>query len=406
MTFVSGLKIMKILRDDMARNKLTITQINASQKMLLGDGDGLYLRRSKSGTRSWIFVYFRDGKRREIGLGSFNSGTMPVGLVAARRKADVVRQQLVDGIDPLEEKRKVASIPTFGDVADDYIEAQKAGWSNDKHQYQWSQTLGDAYCASIRPRAVNLIGVDDIVGVLEPVWIDKAETATRLRMRLEKVLEYARVKGWRTGENPARWKGHLDHLLPSRTRQVKHHAAVAYANVPDVMAKLTALDGVGAEALRLTILTASRSGEVFGARWEEIDLDKKVWKIPAERMKAREQHSVPLSDAAVAIIKHRLEVKSCDYVFPGQDLKTPISNMTMMKALKKVATGVTVHGMRSAFRDWAGDMTSHPREIAEAALAHKVGNAVEQAYRRSDALAKRRALMDDWAAFCGSTANA
>lgn len=400
MTFVSGLKIMKILRDEMARNKLTVTQINASQKMLLGDGDGLYLRRSKSGTRSWIFVYFKDGKRREIGLGSFNSGTAPVGLVAARRKAEVIRQQLVDGIDPLEEKRKVASIPTFGDVADDYIEAQKAGWSNEKHEYQWSQTLGDAYCASIRPRAVNLIGVDDIVGVLEPIWIDKAETATRLRMRLEKVLDYARVKGWRDGENPARWKGHLDHLLPTRNRTKKHHAALPYSSVPKAMTDLLAVDGVGAQALRFTILTACRSGEVIGARWEEFDDEFKVWTVPAARMKARKEHRVPLSDEAAQIIKARKEVMSGEYVFPGTDLKKPISNMTMGKSLSKVAAGVTVHGMRSAFRDWAGDCTSYPREVAEAALAHKVGDAVEQAYRRSDALEKRRALMVDWADYC------
>ncbi|SMQ65954.1 Integrase [Devosia lucknowensis] len=386
----------------MARNKLTVTQINASTKTLLGDGDGLYLRRSKSGTRSWIFVYHWQGKRRELGLGSYNSGTAPVGLVAARKRADDVRAQLTDGIDPMAEKRKVAAIPTFGKAADDYIAGQKAGWSNSKHGWQWEQTLGDAYCSSIRNKSVAEIGVDDIVGVLEPIWLEKAETATRLRMRLEKVLDFAKVKGWRSGDNPAVRSGNLIHLLPTRTRQVKHHAALAYADVPGVMAKLTDLDGVGAEALRFTILTASRSAEVFGARWDEFDFDKKVWIIPPERMKARQQHTVPLSDAAVAILKIRLEKKSCDFVFPGQDLKTPISNMTMGKSLKKVAAGVTVHGMRSAFRDWAGDMTNHPREIAEAALAHKVGNAVEQAYRRSDALEKRRALMVDWANFCTS----
>ncbi len=384
----------------MARNKLTVTQINSSQKVLLGDGDGLYLRRSKSGTRSWVFIYHFGGKRKELGLGSYNSGTAPVSLSVARRKADEVRVMLADGIDPMAEKKKAAAIPSFGKVADDYIEAQKAGWSNDKHAYQWEQTLGDAYCSSIRNKSVAEISVDDVVAVLEPIWLEKAETATRLRMRIEKVLAYAKVKGWRQGENPAVLKDNLDHLLPARDRAKTHHAALPYAEVPTVFAGLGAVDGVGAQALKFTILTASRSGEVFGARWEEFDPEFKVWTVPATRMKARKEHRVPLSDEAAQIIKARKEVMSGEYVFPGVDLNKPISNMTMAKALKKVASGVTVHGMRSAFRDWAGDCTSYPREVAEAALAHKVGDAVEQAYRRSDALEKRRALMVDWADYC------
>lgn len=380
----------------MARNKLTVTKINSSDKVLLGDGDGLYLRRSKSGTRSWIFVYHWEGRRKEMGLGSFNSGVAPVGLVAARKRADVVRAQLADGVDPLAEKRKSASIPTFGQVADDYIAAQKAGWSNEKHAYQWEQTLGDAYCSTLRPKAVNLITVEDVVGVLEPIWLEKAETATRLRMRLEKVLDFAKVKGWRAGDNPAVRKGNLDHLLPQRTATKGHHSALAYKDVPKTIAALIDVSGVGAQALRFTILTAARSNETFGAKWEEFDLDNALWTVPAERMKARKEHRVPLSKAALQIIRDRMAVRSCEYVFPGQDLKRPISNMTMAKSLKKVATGVTVHGMRSAFRDWAGDMTAYPREVAEAALAHAVGDATEAAYRRSDALAKRRALMEDW----------
>lgn len=384
----------------MARNKLTVTQINSSSKTLLGDGDGLYLRRSKSGTRSWVFVYFWGGKRREIGLGSYNSGTAPIGLPAARKRADAVRALLTDGVDPIAEKRKASSTPTFGQVADDYIKAQKAGWSNEKHAYQWEQTLGDAYCSTLRPKAIDKIGVEDVLAVLRPIWQEKAETATRLRMRLEKVLDFARVKGWREGENPARWKGNLDHLLPARDKAVKHHAAVGYEEVPKVMAALAEAPGVGAQALRFTVLTASRSGETIGARWDEIDLDAALWIVPAERMKGRREHRVPLPQAAVGILRERLAVRSSDFVFPGSDLKRPISNMTMTKALKQVVTGKTVHGFRSSFRDWAGDCTSHPREVAEAALAHAIGDATEAAYRRSDALAKRRSLMEDWEKFC------
>lgn len=393
----------------MARNKLRDTQVKAASKPgKLGDGDGLYLYVSKAGTKSWVFVYIRNSKRREMGLGPYGSGTGHVSLTGARVKADEVRTILGRGGDPfteMAERQASAKGSTFAECAALFLAGKRDTFRNDKHKDQWAMTLGDAYCSSIRGMAVSAIATEHVVAVLEPIWVDKHETASRLRGRIERVLDYARVEGLRTGENPARWKGHLEHRLPKPEQKLKrgHHAAMPFADLPAFMAKLRKQTGAGAAALAFTILTAARTGETIGARWDEIDLAAKVWTVPAERMKANRLHRVPLSSAAVGVLSAMQAVRQSEFVFAGAKRGRPISNMTMAKALSTGgAEAFTVHGMRSAFRDWVHESTNFPGELAEAALAHIVGDETERAYRRGDALAKRRKLMDSWASFCGS----
>lgn len=392
----------------MARNKLTVTQVKAATKPgKLGDGDGLYLYTSPAGGRSWVFVFIRAGRRREMGLGPFGSGTGQVSLAAARSKADEIREILGRGGDPFKEmaERKArAQRKTFGECADAFFENQKASFRNEKHRDQWKMTLGDAYCAKIRSLPVDAVTTEDVVGVLEPHWLDKHETASRLRGRIERVLDYARVEGLRDGENPARWKGHLEHRLPKPEQRRKrgHHAAMPFKDVPAFMKLVRATTGIGARALEFTILTAARTGETMGATWGEIDFDAKVWTVPPVRMKAGREHRVPLPEDAMAVLQDLYAKRQGEFVFPGRSGKKPISNMTMGKVLTTLkADDYTVHGFRSSFRDWAGEHTEFPREIAEAALAHVVGDEVERAYRRGDALEKRRKLMTAWADFCG-----
>jgi integrase len=263
------------------------------------------------------------------------------------------------------------------------------------------------YAASLANKPVDAITTDDVLAVLQPLWTTKAATASRLRGRIEKVLDAARAKGLREGENPARWRGHLDHLLPKKSKLTRHHPAMAYEHVAAFIARLQETASVGALALEFCILTAARSGEVLRARWSEIDLDKKIWTVPADRMKAAREHRCPLSGRAVAILKQLAEIRTGDFVFPGRRKNRPLWDMAMNWTLRRMkADGVTTHGFRSAFRDWAGNETHFPREVAEAALAHSVGNQVEAAYRRSDALAKRRQLMEAWAGYIDSTRTA
>lgn len=372
------------------------------------DGGGLYLNVSPSGTKSWLFMWKIGGKRREMGLGAYPA----IPLSKARAKASDCRAMVADGRDPIMERSKEVE-PTFGECADQFIEGIKSEWRNAKHRHQWEQTLGDAYCSSIRPLRVSRVGVDDVLKVLSPVWTEKAETASRLRGRIERVLEFAKVKGWRSGENPAAWRGNLRNLLPKRHKlQRGHQAAMAYSDIPGFIEKVRGSEGMAAKALEFTILTAARTGEAIGAKWAEVDLEGAKWTIPAERTKTGQKLVVPLSDPAKAILQDLTTGARGDFIFAGEprlgskgDAKQgrPLSNMAMMMLMRRLGAGAfTVHGFRSGFRDWCGDETSFPRELAEAALGHKVGNEVERAYRRSDALEKRRKLMQAWADYAAT----
>jgi integrase len=286
-------------------------------------------------------------------------------------------------------------------MADDVRRSLSLGFRNEKHKAQWKSTL-ENYAAPLRPKPVDIIGTDDVLTVLKPIWTIKPETASRIRGRIEKVLDAAKAKGFRSGENPARWRGHLDHLLPRPSKLSRgHHAAMPYEEVANFIAKLRTREATAALALELCILTAARSGEILGMRWSEIDFDNKVWTVPANRMKAGREHRVPLSSPATAILRHLERMKIGDLVFPGQTRGKPLSNMAMQMMLRRMKIDyATVHGFRSSFRDWAGNVSNFPRELIETALAHVIGDKAEQAYRRSDALEKRRLLMDEWAAYC------
>jgi integrase len=266
-------------------------------------------------------------------------------------------------------------------------------------------TLGDAYCAELRKLAISDVDTDAVLQVLTPIWQTKAETASRIRGRIERVLDFATVKGWRIGENPARWRGHLKNALPGRQKLTRgHHAAMPYAEVPAYVKRLQAAEAMAARGLEFLILTASRSGEVLAAKWPEVDLDKAVWTVPAERMKAGKEHRVPLSPRAVALVKALRDTQMNDFIFPGEKKDAPLSSMAFAMLMRRMKVDqYTAHGFRSAFRDWAGDETSFPRELAEAALAHRVGDETERAYRRSDALDRRRKLMVAWEDFCLSS---
>jgi integrase len=362
------------------------------------DGGGLYLNVSDSGAKSWLFMYKIAGRRREMGLGPLRD----VPLARARERAAENRQHLLAGRDPLTVREKPATM-TFGEAADALFESMSPSWRNAKHRSQWEMTLR-VYAAPLTALAVRDVTTDDVLRVLKPVWQAKAETASRLRGRIERVLDFAKARGMRSGENPARWRGHLDAILPKRQKLTRgHHKAMPFPDVPRFMHALQGMGSIGAQALEFTILTAARSGEALGARWDEINLDAALWTVPAMRMKGAREHRVPLSERAVAILKTLLAARMSEFVFPGLKPGKPLSSMAMEMVLRRADADVTVHGFRSTFRDWAGEATSFPREVAEAALAHLVGDAVERAYRRGDALDKRRKLMDAWASFCSGS---
>jgi integrase len=359
------------------------------------DGGGLYLNITHSGARSWVFMWKAGGKRREMGLGALRD----VPLAKARERAAEVRQKLADGLDPIAARDNKPKLMTFGEAADALIESMSSSWRNEKHRAQWKMTL-TAYCEPLRCKPVTDIGTEDVLKVLQPLWTTKPETASRLRERMERVFDFARARGQGNGENPARWRGHLDAVLPKRAKLTRgHHKAMPFDEVPAFMTALGDRDGIAARALEFAILTAARSGEVMGARWDEFDLEARVWMVPATRMKAGRVHRVPLSARAVEILREMQQKRFSDLVFPGTKPGRPLSVMALEMVLRRMKVDVTVHGFRSAFRDWAGERTHFPREVAEAALAHLVGDAVERAYRRGDALEKRRELMDAWANF-------
>jgi integrase len=353
-----------------------------------------------------VFLYTREGKRKEMGLGSAAKGQ--VSLATARLKAAEARQQLDAGLDPLDEKRRneqsedEREIPTFGKFADQYLASHRSRFRNPKHVAQWEMTL-KRYCQPIRRTPINLVDTDAVLSVLEPIWQRIPETASRLRGRLENIIDAAKAKGYYHGENPARWRGHLKTLLPQRQKLSRgHHAALPYDNLPAFMAELRERSSLAALALELCILTATRTSEVLEATWDEFDLDKAVWIIPKHRMKAGVAHRIPLSVRAVEILKSLPRLEHNEHVFPGNKRGKPLSSMAMAMQLRRMKRdGITVHGFRSTFRDWAAEQTSFPHETCEHALAHRISDKAEAAYRRGDQFDKRRELMEAWDAYCG-----
>lgn len=385
-----------------ARNKFSVKQVAAlNAPGVYSDGGGLYLRIRASG-RSWFYIGTLNGKRIELGLGP----AMDITLAKARERAAEIRLMLLDGKDPRDERKLAKAVAkpavTFGAFAKQHIAGIEDGFKNPKHRQQWRNTL-ETYGKPLADIPIDLVATEDVLGVLQPIWLSKPETASRVRGRIERVLDAAKVKGLRSGENPARGRGHLDLLLPKRSKtSVKHHAALPFADVATFMADLRKRPAVAARALEFTILTAARSGEVRGATWAEIDLENKLWTVPAGRMKAGAVHEVPLSDAAITVLNSVNEegLKPDDFVFPAPRGGS-LSDMALSQLLKRMDRGnITVHGFRSTFRDWVGETTQFEREVVEMALAHTVASAVERAYRRGRALEKRRELMTAWAEYC------
>lgn len=376
--------------------KLTAAKIRSlSEPGRYSDGDGLFLEINGRGAASWILRVQSGGKRQDIGLGSAKS----VSLKDARAAAYATRQKIAQGIDPVaERKQERITVPTFREAAVSVHEEHRAAWKNGKHQQQWISTLESYAFPAFGDRPVNEIEGPAIRDVLAPIWLSKPETARRVRQRIATVLDWACAKGFRATEAPMR---SIAKGLPRQPKKDRHFAAMSYADVPAFVEKLRERESVGRVALEALILTAARSGEIRGACWSELDLDNRIWLVPAERMKMGRTHLVPLSDAAVAAFERAkaFKVGASDLVFPGQNVKRPLSDMTLLKILRDMELGVTVHGFRSAFRDWVADKTDYPGEVAEAALAHAVSNKVEAAYRRTDFLDKRRLLMHDWGAF-------
>jgi integrase len=394
----------------MARNigKLTaLVVVRLKEKGVYPDGGNLYLQVSVSGAKSWLFRYMRFGKAKAMGLGAMHA----VSLAEARDKAAECRKLLASGIDPLgkrkndkEAERLAASRgKTFKWCAEEYIKAHTDEWKNAKHIWQWENSLSRFVYPTIGNLLVQDIDMALVVKVLQPIWKNKTETATRVRGRIERILDWATVNEYRSGENPALWRGRLDKILarPSKIKQVQHHPALPYTDINEFIKALDQEIGIAAFALKLVILTATRTSEAIGAQWKEFDLKQRLWTIPAVRMKGGREHRVPLSDAALAILKKMEKVKTGSIVFPGGIKDKPLSNMALLVLLRRMERAdITVHGFRSTFRDWAAEQTNYPREVSEAALAHILENKTEAAYRRSDLFDKRRQLMNEWARYC------
>ena len=384
--------------------RLTALAIKNAGPGMYADGEGLYLRVASTGSKSWVLRYMLDGRARAMGLGPLSL----VSLADAREKAQALRKQAhVHRIDPIDARKasrgQIVSL-SFRECATAYIEAHKAGWRNTKHAAQWTSTLESYAYPILGALPVHQIDTGTVMRVLDPIWQTRTETASRLRGRLESVLSWATVRGYRSGENPARWRGHLDKLLPKRSKvqKVEHHAALSYTELPAFYAELRKQAGMGALALRFAIMTAARTSEVTGAQWSEIDLQAAVWTVPEGRMKAQREHRVPLSQESIRVLKAAKKLQSDEkvaVVFEGRR-RNPMCTAGMSAALKRMKrTDVTVHGFRSTFRDWCAEQTAFPREIAEAALAHVLTNKAEAAYQRGDLLERRRTLMDAWARF-------
>lgn len=407
---------------------LAVSKLKTDGRYAVGGVDGLYLR-VVGGSRAWVLriaVGSRvdsDGRtsvhRRDVGLGSYPE----VSLAEARDRARELRKQVRDGVDPVLKRQAVkvqlaletAKAKTFEECADAYIDANRAGWKNEKHAQQWQNTLatyvhpkfGHLPVASINTGMVLDVLQQSVGSAGQTLWLNKTETASRLRGRIESILDWATFRGYRQGNNPARWKGHLEHELPARNRvqKVEHHAALPYVEMAAFMAELRLKEGVSARALEFAILTAARSGEVRGAKWSEIDLEVRIWAIPGERMKAGKEHRVPLANEVITLLKELPREEGVDQVFlapkGGQ-----LSDMALTSVLRRMGrSGLTQHGFRSTFRDWAGETTAYPREVCEHALAHRLADGVEAAYQRGDLLAKRAGLMSDWARYCSTVSH-
>lgn len=399
--------------------KLTVIGLKALVKPgRYSDGGGLHLHVRAADRRAWVLRYTRQGKTRDLGLGAYPE----VSLAEARKAAGDALTELRAGREPQGVRqvaaaaKAVPSVPTFQQVAEEHIASHRDGWRNPKHAAQWASTLATYAYPVLGPMRVSDVDVAAVLRVLQPIWATTPETATRLRGRLEAVLDAAKVRGWRTGENPARWKGNLAGLLPARGRvaRVEHQPALPWQHVGTFLGELRAMEGVSPRALELAILTAARTGEVRGATWSELDLDAAVWTVPAERMKAGRLHRVPLSAPAVALLRGLAELRTTDpLVFPGGRAGRPLSDMALSVLIRRMNTKgeaprwvdetgrpVVPHGFRSTFRVWAGEQTQHPREVIEAALAHTLKDKVEAAYARTDLLERRRPLMEAWGAWC------
>jgi integrase len=396
-------------------NRLNARKVAKAGPGMHADGGGLYLQVTPSvnpnnqPARSWIFRYAVGTKERKMGIGPIAT----ISLVEAREKAKLYRQQRLDGVDPIthrdaqrtQRKVETAKAMTFEQCAKEYIETHSAGWRNAKHEDQWSKTIKAYVNPVFGDQPVGVIDTSLVTKALDKIWTTKTETASRVRSRIELILDWAVVKGLRMpGANPARWKGHLDKLYSKKTKvvMVKHHPALPYSEIGSFMAQLRAIDGAVARALEFTILTASRTGESLGARWEEVDLTAKSWTVPAERMKGGIEHRVALNDRAVAILKQRQKVCTSGLIFPGDRRGRPFSDGVLLKLLRtmELPSNPTVHGFRSTFSDWAKETTSHPPFVVEAALAHKNADKVEAAYSRGDLFQKRHVLMRDWSKAC------
>jgi len=388
----------------MATEKLKPLDVQRLGPGLHPDGSGLYLQVAPGGSRSWLYRYSLHGKEHRIGLGSASA----VPLKLARQLATQARQLRATGVDPLAQKRErrdahlieQASAMTFRQAAEGYIAAHESSWRNPKHRQQWRSTLEQYTYPIIGVLPVQSIDTAMVLKVLQPIWQDKTETASRLRGRIEVILDSAKALGYRNGENPARWRGHLDMLLarPNKIAPHEHHAALPYVEIGSFLSDLRGRDSTSARCLEFLILTAARTGEVIGAQWNEFDLAAKVWTVPANRMKGNREHRVPLSDRAVEIVRLMQSRRENDFVFPGRS--GGLSNMSLLALLRNMGRCLTAHGFRSSFRDWAAEQTNFPNEVCEMALAHAVGDKVEAAYRRGDLFEKRRRLMQAWSEYC------
>ena len=391
-------------------NALTPLTVKNAKPGRHADGSGLHLLVKESGARSWVYRFMLKGRSRDIGLGAA-AGSNAISLSDARDLASALRLKVKAGIDPLEERHRDAAQAlataqaaaiagvTFKAVAEAYIAANEGSWRNEKHRQQWRNTLATYVYPVLGELPVGEIGTQNVLKILEPIWQAKPETASRIRGRIETVLDAAKARGYREGENPARWRGHIAQILPTRSRLTRgHHKAMSYDAIPAFVAQLRKRDATAALALEFAILTAARTNEVLSATWREVDLEKAIWTIPAVRMKAGKEHRVPLSPRAVEILEAEQPLRKVS-LFPA-DKRGTLSTMAMTMLLRRMKQDCTVHGFRSSFRDWAAECTGYAHEVCELALAHVIGNKSEAAYRRGDLFEKRRRLMDDWASFC------